>query len=60
MRVFKSKWFQKWATGEGLDDEALLSAVEEMESGLIDARLGGHVGARQTRWFTYPGGLPAG
>jgi len=26
-----------------LDDEALLSAVEEMESGLIDARLGGHV-----------------
>lgn len=43
MRVFKIKWFQKWATGEGLDDEALLSAVEEMESGLIDARLGGHV-----------------
>lgn len=43
MRVFKIKWLQKWATGEGLDDEALLSAVEEMESGLIDARLGGHV-----------------
>jgi hypothetical protein len=43
MRVFKSKWFQKWATSEGLDNEALLSAVEEMESGLIDARLGGHV-----------------
>jgi hypothetical protein len=43
MRVFKSRCFQKWATGEGLDDEALLSAVEEMESGLIDARLGGHV-----------------
>jgi len=43
MRVFKSKWFQKWATGEGLDDKALLSAVEEMGKGLIDARLGGHV-----------------
>ena len=43
MRVFKSKWFQKWATGEGVDNKALQSAVEEMESGLIDARLGGHV-----------------
>lgn len=43
MRVFKNKWFQKWATDEGLDDEALLTAVEEMESGLIDAKLGGHV-----------------
>jgi hypothetical protein len=47
MRVFKSKWFQKWATGEGLDDEALLAAVEEMESGLIDARLGGHVAKKR-------------
>jgi hypothetical protein len=43
MQVFKSKWFQKWATSEGLDDGALLAAVEEMEIGLIDARLGGHV-----------------
>jgi hypothetical protein len=43
MRVFKSKWFQKWATGEGLVDEALMTAVEEIEHGLIDARLGGHV-----------------
>jgi hypothetical protein len=43
MQVFKSKWFQKWAASEGLDDRALLAAVEEMESGLIDARLGGHV-----------------
>ena len=40
MQVFKSKWFQKWAASEGLDDGALL---EEMENGLIDARLGGHV-----------------
>ena len=43
MRVFKNKWFQKWATDEGLDDEVLLTAAEEMESGLIDAKLGGHV-----------------
>jgi hypothetical protein len=43
MLLFKSKWFQKWAASERLDDGALLAAVEEMESGLIDARLGGHV-----------------
>lgn len=43
MRIFKSKWFRKWATREGLDDAALLAAVEEMEGGLIDAELGGHV-----------------
>ena len=43
MRLFKSKWFQKWAASERLDDGALLAAAEEMENGLIDARLGGHV-----------------
>jgi hypothetical protein len=43
MRVFKNKWFQKWAAKEGLDDEVLRAAVEEMENGLIDAELGGHV-----------------
>jgi hypothetical protein len=43
MRVFKNKVFSKWAAKEGLDDAALLAAVEEMECGLIDADLGGHV-----------------
>ncbi len=43
MRVFKNKWFQKWAAKEGLSDEALQAAVTEMEDGLIDAELGGHV-----------------
>ena len=43
MRVFKNKWFQKWATKEGLSNEVLLAAVEEIEDGLIDAELGGHV-----------------
>jgi len=43
MRVFKNKWFQKWAAKEGLRDETLQTAVEEMEDGLIDAELGGHV-----------------
>lgn len=43
MQAFKTKAFAKWANGEGLDDDALASAVVEMEQGLIDARLGGHV-----------------
>lgn len=43
MRVFKNKAFSKWATKEGLGDETLLAAVDEMECGLIDADLGGHV-----------------
>ena len=43
MRIFKNKWFQKWAAKEGLNDEALQAAVEEMENGLIDVELGGHV-----------------
>ena len=43
MRIFKSKWFNKWADKEGLTNEVLQAAVTEMESGLIDADLGGHV-----------------
>ena len=43
MRIFKSKIFHEWATDERLDDDALETAVEEMEQGLINANLGGHV-----------------
>ena len=43
MRAFKIKAFGKWASGEGLSDDALASAVVEMEKGLIDAKLGGQV-----------------
>jgi hypothetical protein len=43
MRIFKNKVFNKWAAKEGLDDESLRTAVDEMEQGLIDADLGGHV-----------------
>ena len=43
MKAFKTKAFARWANSEGLDDVALASAVEEMEQGLIDARLGGDV-----------------
>lgn len=43
MQAFKTKAFARWADGDGLDDEALASAVAEMDEGLIDARLGGQV-----------------
>ncbi|MDQ7734071.1 type II toxin-antitoxin system RelE/ParE family toxin [Halomonas sp. SpR1] len=43
MNVLKRKDFARWQTGEKLSDEALCRAVQEMESGLIDADLGGHL-----------------
>ena len=43
MRVFKTRWFQRWAKKEGLSDATLLGAVDEMEQGLVDADLGGSV-----------------
>ncbi len=43
MRIFKNKAFNKWAGKEGLNDEVLRNAVTEMEQGLVDADLGGHV-----------------
>lgn len=40
-RILKRKDFAKWQAGEKLPDAALCKAVKEMESGLIDADLGG-------------------
>jgi len=39
--TFKTRVFARWARKEGVTDRALLIAVAEMESGLVDARLGG-------------------
>lgn len=43
MRIFKNKAFNKWAAKEGLTDDALRAAVREIERGLVEADLGGHV-----------------
>ena len=43
MQAFKTRSFAKWASAEGLRDDALAFAVAEMVRGLIDARLGGQV-----------------
>ena len=43
MTVFKRKDFARWQASEKLSDAALCKAVREMESGLIDTDLGGHL-----------------
>ena len=40
-RILKRKDFARWQAGERLPDAALCKAVREIESGLIDADLGG-------------------
>ncbi len=41
MRVLKRRIFERWQRSEGFSDAALCKAIKEMESGLIDANLGG-------------------
>lgn len=43
MRVFKTKWFVRFARRERITDRTLCEAVARAESGLIDADLGGGV-----------------
>lgn len=42
MRIFKTKWFHRWAAKDGLTDAVLRTAAVELEQGLGDA-LGGYV-----------------
>lgn len=42
MRIYKTKWFHRWARKEGLGTAVLREAVREVALGLADA-LGGHV-----------------
>jgi hypothetical protein len=39
-RIYKNRWFAKYASREGISDAALISAVNQANSGLIDADLG--------------------
>ena len=43
IRIYKLKWFKKWASKEGLSDSLLKLAIEEMKQGLVDADLGANV-----------------
>jgi hypothetical protein len=41
VRVFKTKWFARFARKEGIRDKRLIDAVREVEEGLNDGDLGG-------------------
>jgi hypothetical protein len=43
MRIFKSKWFAKFARKSRIEDDALKTAVAEIDAGNFDADLGGYV-----------------
>jgi hypothetical protein len=43
LRIFKSRWFQRFARKEGIADEILRDAIARAERGQIDADLGGGV-----------------
>ena len=43
MRIFKSKWFERFARKNDIDNAMLIYAVERAESGLVDANLGKNV-----------------
>lgn len=43
LRIFKTKWFARFARREGISDASLCAAVKRAERGLIDANLGGGV-----------------
>ena len=43
MRVFKTKWFVRYALRANIEDDSLKEAIERAERGLVDAELGGGV-----------------
>jgi hypothetical protein len=55
--ILKRMDFTRWQAGEKLPDTALCKAVKEMERGLIDADLGGHLYKKRV---ARPGGGKSG
>ncbi len=43
MRLFKTKWFMRYARQERIGDHSLIDAIERAERGLVDADLGGGI-----------------
>lgn len=43
MRIFKTKWFSRFAKRARIDDDTLAETIKRTERGLIDADLGGDV-----------------
>jgi hypothetical protein len=43
MRIFKNRWFTRFAVKEGITDEELKAMVNQLEAGQADADVGGGV-----------------
>lgn len=43
MAIYKTRWFNRWARKQGLEDLNLCAAVHEMMAGLYEADLGGRL-----------------
>ena len=43
MRLFKNKWFARWASIEDISDSVLLQAAAEIVAGQFEADLGGYL-----------------
>lgn len=43
MRIFRTKWFTRYARRERISDHSLVEAIERAERGIVDADLGGGV-----------------
>jgi len=43
MKIFKNKVFARWAKAQGVPDEALIKAIQEIKRGSYEAQLGGGV-----------------
>ena len=43
MRLFKNKWFARWAGAEDISDSVLLEAAAEIVAGQVEADLGGYL-----------------
>ena len=43
MNIFKTLEITKWQKKSGITNESLVNAILEMESGLIEANLGGNI-----------------
>jgi hypothetical protein len=43
LRIFKNKWFNRFARREKISDALLLKAIEEAEAGIVSADLGGSI-----------------
>jgi hypothetical protein len=43
VRLFKTKWFMRYANRERIGDRSLSDAIERAERGLVDADLGGGI-----------------